>query len=457
MTAKIKTHQFANGFRLIYEKSSNDLPLSAVNVFCDVGSIDEPESLFGASHLVEHLCFKGTRKHAESKDIFVQYDEIGAYINAFTTNRATGYVVKCNSIYLQNSLRILADMMLHSVFDRGEFAKEHQVVIEENIKDENSPSDVILVESDRAIYAGSSFGHPVDDVSFHLSKTGALRKDSLKHADVVAFYRRFYHPKNMILSVVSDLSFESILRMVKTTDYVKCGRGGNAAIAAVVSCRNYTLSPKTNIEVRMIPKSGVENVLLSIAFRVCGNGSRDKYCLEFIKNVLVNTMSGRFFMVLREKRGLVYSCSISTQYYDTVGDFTIFTQTDRRKVLGGSGGRHGVVSSFVGIFNDLIKHGITDEELRVVRGYMKGNSLIDNEDINNQSQYNAEQYLMGGEAAEIVSLRDVYSRFYDKLTRDEIHTVIRRYFTPANMCVCVLGEHLPARESIEKEFRRFTA
>lgn len=455
MSAKIKTHNFANGFRLIYEKSSNDLPLSAVNVFCDVGSIDEPEPLFGASHLVEHMCFKGTRKHAESKEIFVQYDEIGAYINAFTTNRATGYVVKCNSIYLQNSLQILADMMLHSVFDRGEFTKEHQVVIEENIKDENSPRDVILVESDRTTYAGSSFGHPVDDVKFHLSKTGALRKDSLKYADVVAFYRRFYHPKNMILSVVSNLSFENILRIVKTTDYVKDGRGVTD-ITAVVSCRNYTLLPKTNIEVRMIPKSGVDNVLLSIAFRVCGNNSRDKYCLEFAKNVLVNTMSGRFFMVLREKRGLVYGCSISTQYYDTVGDFTIFTQTDRRKVLGGSG-RHGVVSSFVEIFNDLIKNGITDEELRVVRGYIKGNSLIENEDINNQSQYNAEQYLMGGEAAEIVSLRDVYSRFYEKMTRAEIHTVIRRYFTPANMSVCILGEHLPARESIEKEFRRFAA
>lgn len=95
----ITTHSFQNGFKLVHEKINNNLS-SSINVFCDVGSIYEPESLKGASHFIEHMCFKGTKKVPKAKDIYLTYDKIGAYLNAYTEKRYTCYTVKCDSDYL---------------------------------------------------------------------------------------------------------------------------------------------------------------------------------------------------------------------------------------------------------------------------------------------------------------------------------------------------------------------
>ena len=57
---------FPNGFRLIYEKPKNKLPITSIQLFCDVGSVHEDGELRGASHFIEHMCFKGTRDYPNS-------------------------------------------------------------------------------------------------------------------------------------------------------------------------------------------------------------------------------------------------------------------------------------------------------------------------------------------------------------------------------------------------------
>ena len=73
---KPKTHMFPNGFRVIYEKPTNVLKLTTIDVFCDVGSVFEKDGIRGVSHFVEHMCFKGTTKIPNPKDIFLSYDKI---------------------------------------------------------------------------------------------------------------------------------------------------------------------------------------------------------------------------------------------------------------------------------------------------------------------------------------------------------------------------------------------
>ena len=100
----IITHTFENGFRVVWEKSYNLIPLTSIYVFCDVGSIHEPSDLKGAAHFIEHMCFKGTRKIPLAKDIFNKYDEIGAYFNATTENQYTEYHVRTQDQYTEHCI-----------------------------------------------------------------------------------------------------------------------------------------------------------------------------------------------------------------------------------------------------------------------------------------------------------------------------------------------------------------
>ena len=78
-----------NGVRILYEK----IPCvrsASCGIWVDNGSRDEPASMAGASHFIEHMVFKGTERRS-AMDIAMEMDAIGGQANAFTTKENTCY------------------------------------------------------------------------------------------------------------------------------------------------------------------------------------------------------------------------------------------------------------------------------------------------------------------------------------------------------------------------------
>jgi predicted Zn-dependent peptidase len=71
----IRHHTYPNGLRVIYEPSKTTVPLTYIYLYCNVGSVHEPDNLRGVAHFIEHMCFKGTRRISNPKDIFIEYDK----------------------------------------------------------------------------------------------------------------------------------------------------------------------------------------------------------------------------------------------------------------------------------------------------------------------------------------------------------------------------------------------
>jgi predicted Zn-dependent peptidase len=170
----IHTHTFPNGFRIVYENPRNSISVSSIQVFCKVGSAMETDETRGISHFVEHMVFKGTKNKPLAKDISQTYDKIGAYFNATTEKSYTNYIVKCEDEYVENCILVLGDMLLNSVFDKGEFEKEKKVVVEENILLEDSGENIVADMYDAAIYKGSPYENAIDKLSYH--KPGSLTR-----------------------------------------------------------------------------------------------------------------------------------------------------------------------------------------------------------------------------------------------------------------------------------------
>jgi len=489
----VTTKKYPNDFKIVYEKSHSTLPLTALYVFCDVGPVYEYDKMRGASHFIEHMCFKGTKKIPHSKDIFNEYAKIGAYFNAYTSKRYTCYTVKCQDEYIQHSLDILSDMLMNSLFNETEFDKEEKVVMEENNNNDNKPEHLINDTTDRLIYAGSSYEFPTDNIDYHT-------KRSLQYKNVVEFYHTYYHPSNMFISVVSNSSFHTIESYLKKTIFLKKERTSTCGIQFI----NHNLTPQSHINIRLIKKRGVTNVHLNIAFRTngqrsfapqqltqkvaklpngrfakesrrdsrlgsegtpteppggakrrfsidspnglsteneFGHGNKDKYCLKLLEKIMGDGLNGRLMMILRERRGLVYGASANSEQYEHSGSFCFSTKTkvqNFKKVL----------PLMVSIISDMIKKGITKDELKVAKGNFKGTSLLDLQDIVTQARYNGEEILMGEKT--VIPYKDLYEKCILPITIDDMNRVIKQYFTVQNMCVCVLSEKLPSLESIEK-------
>ena len=79
----IENHTFDNGLRIIYQKNPTTIPLTSMQIFCNVGSAFEVDKHRGMAHMVEHMVFKGTTKKLP-REIFELFDRVGAEFNAYT-------------------------------------------------------------------------------------------------------------------------------------------------------------------------------------------------------------------------------------------------------------------------------------------------------------------------------------------------------------------------------------
>jgi predicted Zn-dependent peptidase len=432
----IEKYTFDNGFRVIYEKTTNKLPISSIHCYVDLGSINETNNNRGSSHLIEHMLFKGTKHFKNSKDIFLKYDSIGAYFNAYTEKQLTCYTIKTQDFYINNCIYVLSDMLLNSTINKNEFEKEKNVVIEENIQGEDDIEDLINNMSDKLLYKNTVLEYPVDNISYHY-------KGSLQHDEILKIYKQYYIPSNFVLSIVSNVSFKKILLFLKNTFFVK----KNNKITTIKNNENFII-PTTikghNIENIRIPyfqkKDGLNTTHIIIAFKTCSQYNiNDKYILKILKNILAGPFSSRLFMLLREKNGLTYTSSVNTNFYKCGGDFEIYIEVDKSKIIKNDK-KDGVFPIIIKLLNELIKDGITNEELIIIKQYLKGKLIIKTEDNDVLCSHNGENYLFNIEEC---SYSNIYDKYYKNISKKMVDDIIKKYFTKENMVVSIISGELP--------------
>lgn len=423
------------------------MPISNINVFCHVGSAHEDPKTRGAAHFVEHMCFKGTPKFPTARDIEIKYDNIGAYFNAHTVKQYTCYVVRCGDPYTEMCIHILGNIMLHSVFNAKEFKKELNVVIEENVRDLTNYKNIAYDNLDALVFKGSIYENPVDTIKYH--KTA----DTLKYKDVVDFYHEHYVPENMLLSITTSLPFSRILEILEKSDYVKSKTRTNPILNTIP---RMIMVPQQGIQLHCEPVAKMKSVYFAIGFRVCPFYHPDSYELMFLRNLIGGMFTSRLFTLLREKNGLTYHSSIGTSFYENAGEFAFFIITDTTKLMRNGTDGPGVLPLVVRLLNDLVKHGVTQEEVTKTKHYMKGGVENSLETANTQSYYNATRVMLMNEDQEnIVPIKDMYSMRYANMTKSNLNRVIRKYFRRDAMNVSMVGGGIPAYATLMKCLNEF--
>lgn len=428
-----KTHTYNNGFRLIYEKAPFNTKQISINVFCDIGSIHEPkETMKGAAHFIEHMCFKGTKDLKDTRTLSLIFDKSGAFLNAYTDRRYTCYYASGLAEHMCDYVNTIGDMLLNSVFDKTQYDKEHDVVREEMTKDADDAETTVLENADRLLYAGSTFANPVDLLKYH---EGA---HALKHADVLEMYNTYYVPSRFILSICSANSFEEIKRCVDASPFAKSKKVSATPIPPLI----LAVTPQTGVQYCIMKQPGVSPAHICIGFRTCAITNNERYCLKVLKNVLSETMNARLFFLLREDNGLSYTSNAVCDYFEHMGDFKIYAECDNSKVFhnrskGNKGNKGlGVFPLLMGMIEDLVKNGITQEELNMTKSYLKSKMLMKAEDCDVLAKHNGKLVLFGLDDTRFSS---VYKNYIEPITKKQMDACIRKYFRRDGMTVSVIS------------------
>jgi predicted Zn-dependent peptidase len=431
----VKTITFPNGCRLVYENPHTSFRNTTIEILCKLGSVNEANGIYGASHFIEHMCFKGTKKIPQAKTITENYDKIGAYFNASTFKEHTSYYVKCFDDYVENSLHVLSDMILNSLFKKSEYEKERKVVQEESIRTNDHGEYITDNMMDAIIYKGTSYANPVDTLAYHTSKTNPLL-----HEDALAMYKSFYRPGNIVISIVSNLSFQTILGMVKTSYFMKPAKPFCTSDHAWKYRIDSFVEPQNEMQYSIARKPGISTAYVQIGFRTCSYYSPDIYAIDILSTILGKGMSSRMFVLLREQNGLTYKSGAASNQYGSMGSFVFYAETDPRKMLE-NGDNPGVLPLLVKMIHDLYKHGITQKELNDAKTHLQGSFSRYSENMSNICTYNAiKTAFLNVDDKSHVSYKDFYSTYYAKITRIQVNSIIKKYFKKSNGAVCILGD-----------------
>jgi hypothetical protein len=416
----------------VYERPLTVLAISSVYIFCDFGSIDELDDHRGAAHFIEHCVFKGTQKMPKSKELYMEYDKVGALYNANTTKRYTSYNMKCRDEDVAHCIYRMSDMLFHSIFPAREIKKEEQVVIEENISNSNSGDILSSDMMDSMLYTGTPFAEPVDTITYHHHDRTFQRKT------IVDVYRRHYQPCNMVISVVSHIPFSQIISILEKSAF-----SVGSTKTVLLTNRIFAIPSRVQcIQYEMNIMKGGHSSYMNIGFRTCNHDSKDKHVLNLLKHAMSGSFSSRMFTVLREEHGLTYSSNASTHYCEIGGEFVFYAESDPKKVIRNGGTNTlGVLPLLIRMIRSLIRDGISKKELAFIKQTLLGKITISLENIDQLAEHNGVEYLVHNyrDSSKLVTRSRIFETYYEPITTADIKAVIARYFRPEFMCVSIVG------------------
>ena len=106
----IRYQMLSNGFTIATEFVPN-LKTAALGIWIKVGGRHEKLEENGIAHFLEHMAFKGT-KNRTSFQIAETIENVGGYINAYTSRELTNYYCRVLSEDVPLAMDVISDIVL---------------------------------------------------------------------------------------------------------------------------------------------------------------------------------------------------------------------------------------------------------------------------------------------------------------------------------------------------------
>ncbi len=301
--------RLSNGLRVI----SDTMPTSesvSVSVWVDVGSRYEADNENGIAHFLEHMAFKGTKRRT-ALQIAEDFDNIGGYLNAFTSREHTVYFAKTLWEDAHHSFDLLGDLIQHSTFLPEELEKERDVVLQEIAMVNDTPDDIVFDYHQSVAFKNQPLGRSILGTTELVS--GFNREDLTRYID------KHYCAENIVISVAGNITHSHALTLAEEHfSAIKSAKPYKKPTA------NYTGGDKRE-------SRDLEQVHIVLGYQGTPYLDDSIYSTQLLASILGGGMSSRLFQEIREKRGLVYNVSAFTSGYYDIGLFCVYGSTTPNK------------------------------------------------------------------------------------------------------------------------------
>ena len=400
-----------NGLTIIVQEDRS-APVASVQAWCATGSVYEDQHLgAGLSHILEHMLFKGT-KTRPANAIAQKVQDVGGYINAYTSFDRTVYWIDVPKDGVATALEILSDAMMNSTLPPEEYGKEQEVIRREFAMGMDDPDRMAS-----QLLLGTAYQkHP-----YRLPVIGDIEiYNQLTRDQVMEYYKARYVPNNLTFIVVGDVDAQKVREQLTTL------------------FKNY---PEKSLRPVYVPpeppqlgKREVHNEFpteltrLSFAWHIPEITNPDVPALDLLSVILGEGRSSRLYRRVREESGLAYGIAAFSYTPGDPGLLGIDSTVDPAK-------RDAVRDLVLKIIDEIKQAGVRADELTKAKKILLSHHLGTLTTMRGQASDLGSNWLL---TRNLNFSRD-YLEAIQKVTLDDIRRVSQRYLTSDNLTITSLN------------------
>lgn len=329
-------------------------------VWVGVGSRDEAAALWGVSHFLEHLLFKGTHRRS-ALQISADIESVGGETNAFTAKEYTCYYARVLDSHLPLAIDVMCDLVTGSRLAPADVETERGVILEEIAMLDDEPDEEVHDLFARAVYGSHPLGRRI---------IGAIDTIApMTRRQVHSYYRRRYTAPAVVIAAAGHLQHATVLRLVRRA-LAGTPLGDGQQEPAPPRGGQKLIRPGTGT---LVEQKDTEQVHLVLGRPAFGRTDERRFALGVLNNVLGGGMSSRLFQAVREQRGLAYSTYSYTNLFAETGLLGVYA--------GCAPGKADQVAQLIAQeLARAARHGLTQDELARGKGMLAGAFALDLED-----------------------------------------------------------------------------
>ena len=308
MTLRFDT--LPNGFRIVTEHMPG-LMSASIGIWVQAGGRHERPEQNGIAHFLEHMAFKGTKTRSPLQ-IAEAIEDVGGYINAYTSKDMTAYYARVLSADVGLALDVISDIVLNPVFDPREIETERNVILQEIGQTLDTPDDIIFDWLQEVSYPDQPFGRTI--------LGPAKRVGAFSQQDLINFVAQHYGPNQMILSAAGGVDHDEILtKAIELFGHLPRHEPFQMMGADFLGG-----------EKRKVKK--LEQAHFTLSFEAPSYRAPDVYAAQIYGMALGGGMSSRLFQKVREENGLCYTIFAQSGAYEDTGQITIYAGTSSEEI-----------------------------------------------------------------------------------------------------------------------------
>ncbi|MDO8488161.1 MAG: pitrilysin family protein [bacterium] len=303
-------YQLDNGLRVVLVPMQG-VQSVAVGVFVKTGSRYETAKDNGISHFVEHMVFKATKKLPTAKDTS-RLEGLGAIQNAWTDVGATAYWCKIPADKWRDGLEVVKELALYPLFPQKDLDIERGVILEEMKRREDRPDELVQELLMKVMYGANPLGLAT------LGDPEVIK--GITRNDFVDYHRRQYVPGRMVVVLAGRLE-----KISEIKSQIAAWFGSLPAKDGEEFPHIDDTQAKPALQV--LPKKLANQAHLCLSFRGFNASDPRRFASTILTTHLGQGLSSRFFLELREKRGLCYAVRADEDRLEDVGIWNVYIGT----------------------------------------------------------------------------------------------------------------------------------